>query len=179
MSIPPERGSHQYKEYLLSKNPLTRVMTAPFSGQWTDEMRIASTPLAIELSERFGERWDAILGPLAIVAMSQNIFNRDLDFPTTLGFVSSVFLVGYEVGNMQDALLFSNDTLYRFMDGLDGMQLLERSSIHDKGDAGKVVEFFRAVVAAGAYIKSGGLDGNTGNLSIFKDFINDLEDSDG
>jgi len=151
-----------------------RLSHSPF---WSDALRTASRPLKEKIKEKVGEKWEAVLvATLGGLAKTFEVFRDDLSPKAVAGMLGTLFLIGYEVGDIDNVGVFSSEIVKQ----MDSLEFLRPEFHHDDSYKEKLARFLFGSVYAGVLLRDA-LDPNPEKTSkqevpeVFRDFIEGLD----
>ncbi|MBI2601381.1 hypothetical protein HYW42_05530 [Candidatus Daviesbacteria bacterium] len=148
--LTPEYVRKQKRGEILQKAPLlqvvsnNRLMSTPYAGPAIKE---ASLYLHEDMQAKFGEKWEAAVigGPLQVV---QDLELLSADDPRVIqGVVETLFLIGYEVANLDKLSLFASDIIDLTKDAIN-------KSAAEKYGATLVAKVLMSILHAGVNLRN-------------------------
>lgn len=110
---------NQEQEAILQRAPLLKAFInqpTDISGDWLDKLELEGKSLEKEIATKLGDNWwTTTLGPITLMVLEQDVFDTKLmkiwkketpDESLIHRIVTSLFLIGYEIGNRKDAFSF-------------------------------------------------------------------------
>lgn len=127
--VDPEEILRRKKNDILIKAPFLAVfidkkITGMFGGM---ALKAGAGPLQEELKERFGDNWEETImsGPVA-TSEAFHLIRDDTALDVRGGILESLVLIGYEVGNESDLLLFVDGIVHRVYEALNTDELKDK-----------------------------------------------------
>lgn len=147
------------------------------SAIWAETLQAASSPLKDEIKEKIGENWEHILvATLGSLSKTFEVFGEELSQQAVAGMAGTLFLIGYESGNLDDISLFSGEIVRQMYN----LELLKEEIHHNEDYKDRLARFLFGSVYAGVLLRNE-LDPATRKSSsqdipqVFRDFIEGLD----
>ncbi len=181
---------NQEQEVILQRSPFLRSFLGhpPVIGaEWLDDLEPLRDSIEREIASKLGNRWWTLtLAPIALMAGEQRVFDTTFLNDTKsendplFRVVTSLFLMGYEIGNRKDSLACS--TLITQKLSQHGL-FPPVSDSEAQGYAERVFNTTRGIVVTGAFIKlcvkqAENVSENSNTTDPFRNFIEGLDSLD-
>ncbi len=171
----PERN----KREILAKSPLLNTFLnkrLSYNLRWAEALKAASEPLKNEVRERIGDLWeDLLIATLGGIARTYEVFSEDSSPKGTEGMIGTLFLIGYEVGSLDDVSIFSGDIVRQMYE----VGFLKEAIHQDEVYKDRLARFLFGSVYAGVLIRAEfnrvSEESSRDIPPVFKDFIEGLD----
>jgi len=185
---------NQEQEAILQRAPYLKAFInhpPEIGANWLDELKPLAEPLEKEIAQKLGNKWwSTTLIPITVMTSEEDIFDKEIGLydrkkqkpPEHMlqEVVTSLFLIGYEVG-WGDAFKFNHPIFKK----LSESGLFHYPVPQDKAEGyqDRVMKTVWGVIRAGAFIRFYNDQGNQQQgakpqTDPFKDFIQGLENVD-
>lgn len=171
----PERD----KREILENSPLlfTFLNDRMSSALWVRALQAAASPLKDKIKEKIGENWEHVLvATLGSLSITFEVFSEMPSKQAKAGMVGTLFLIGYESGNLDDISLFSGEIVKQMYD----LEFLKEEIHHNEDYKDKLARFLFGSVYAGVLLRNELDPATRKSLSqdipqVFKDFMEGLD----